>query len=116
MRVKLQLQLDTEQECSHHCNATQAQKIGGNVVMLTPPPFPGDGKRSQYVNRTLPKDDFARHVQIETLRRVQSLFGYLEGELIRSVAKSLPVPLSQALCLVVIHYHQLSHKPAASKP
>lgn len=66
------------------------------------------------MNRTLRKNGFACHVQIETLQSVQSLFGYLEDDSIRSVAKSLLVPLSQAYG-VVIHYHQFSHKPAGQR-
>jgi bidirectional [NiFe] hydrogenase diaphorase subunit len=116
-REELQLQLGTEPECSHHCNTTQVQKIGGNVPILTPPPLPSDDKRWKIVNGTMRKNDFAHHVLIETLHTVQSSFGYLEDDSIRFVAKSLRVPRSQVYGVVisyhhfVIFYHHFSLKP-----
>jgi bidirectional [NiFe] hydrogenase diaphorase subunit len=80
------------------------------VAAFIPPQLPSDDKRWKIVSGTMRKNGFARHALIETLHTVQSSFGYVDGNAIRFVARSLRVPLSQAYG-VVTFYHYFNLKP-----
>ncbi len=80
------------------------------MPIFTPPPLPSDDLRWKIVNGTMRKNGFARHALIETLHTVQSSFGCLDDNVIRFVAESLRVPLSQAYG-VATFYHFFTMKP-----
>jgi bidirectional [NiFe] hydrogenase diaphorase subunit len=79
-------------------------------VSAAKPPLPSEDKRWRIVNGTMRRHGYSRDALIETLHTVQQSFGYLDHESLRFVARSLRVPLSQALGAASF-YHFFTLKP-----
>lgn len=79
-------------------------------VFATKPPLPSEDKRWRIVNGTMRRHGYSRDALIETLHTVQQSFGYLDHDSLRFVARSLRVPLSQALGAASF-YHFFTLKP-----
>lgn len=69
-----------------------------------------DDPRWRKINRVMRLYGYRPAALIETLHMVQDTFGYLELDILRSVARSLRVPLSRVYA-VATFYHFFSLKP-----
>ena len=79
-------------------------------LQIAKPAPPNDDKRWKMVEVTMRRSGYASHALIETLHRVQGLFGYLDEPAMTFVAESLGVPLSKVYG-VATFYHLFSLKP-----
>ena len=80
------------------------------TLQMAKPAPPNDDKRWKMVEVTMRRSGYAGHALIETLHRVQGLFGYLDESAMTFVAESLGVPLSKVYG-VATFYHLFSLKP-----
>jgi bidirectional [NiFe] hydrogenase diaphorase subunit len=80
------------------------------TLQLAKPAPPNDDKRWKMVEVTMRRSGYASHALIETLHRVQGLFGYLDEPAMQFVAESLGLPLSKVYG-VATFYHLFSLKP-----
>jgi bidirectional [NiFe] hydrogenase diaphorase subunit len=80
------------------------------TLQLAKPAPPSDDKRWKMVEVTMRRSGYASHALIETLHRVQGLFGYLDEPAMQFVAESLGLPLSKVYG-VATFYHLFSLKP-----
>jgi len=80
------------------------------TAQLVKPQPPSDDKRWKMVDVTMRRNGYASHALIETLHRVQGLFGYLDEPAMQYVAESLSLPLSKVYG-VATFYHLFSLKP-----
>jgi bidirectional [NiFe] hydrogenase diaphorase subunit len=80
------------------------------TLQLAKPAPPNDDKRWKMVEVTMRRSGYASHALIETLHRVQGLFGYLDEPAMHFVAESLGLPLSKVYG-VATFYHLFSLKP-----
>jgi bidirectional [NiFe] hydrogenase diaphorase subunit len=71
---------------------------------------PSDDKRWKIVNATMRRNGNDAHALIETLHTVQEIFGFLDEDALRYVAKSLRTPLSRVYG-VATFYHFFTLKP-----
>lgn len=71
---------------------------------------PSDDKRWKMVDATMRRHGYVANALIETLHKVQELFGYLEPDFLRYVARSLRVPLSKVFG-VATFYHFFTMRP-----
>jgi bidirectional [NiFe] hydrogenase diaphorase subunit len=74
------------------------------------PPLPSQDNRWKIVNGTMRKNGFASQALVETLRTVQSSFGYIDRDAIRFVAASLRVSLSRTSD-VAAYFNYFTQKP-----
>ena len=79
-------------------------------LQIAKPAPPNDDKRWKMVEVTMRRSGYASHALIETLHRVQGLFGYLDEPAMTFVAESLGVPLSKVYG-VATFYQFFSLKP-----
>lgn len=77
----------------------------------TKPEHPTDDKRWKMVDSTMRKYGHRQEAMIETLHRVQELFGFLEDDALMYVAKSLRLPPAKVYG-VASFYHYFQLKPA----
>jgi bidirectional [NiFe] hydrogenase diaphorase subunit len=75
------------------------------------PPHPSGDKRFKLLEVTMKKHQFAPHALIEVLHSAQSLFGYLEPDLLYFIAHHMKLPPSRVYG-VATFYHFFSLKPA----
>ncbi len=80
------------------------------TLQLARPQPPTEDKRWKMVDVTMRRNGYAGHALIETLHRVQGLFGYLDEPAMHFVAESLGLPLSKVYG-VATFYHLFSLKP-----
>ena len=80
------------------------------TLQVAKPAPPSDDKRWKMVEVTMRRSGYASHALIETLHRVQGLFGYLDETAMHFVAESLGLPLSKVYG-VATFYHLFSLKP-----
>ncbi|MCU0962103.1 MAG: NAD(P)H-dependent oxidoreductase subunit E [Pirellulaceae bacterium] len=80
------------------------------ALQLAKPAPPDDDKRWKMIEVTMRRNGYASHALIETLHRVQGLFGYLDEPAMHFVADSLGLPLSKVYG-VSTFYHLFSLKP-----
>lgn len=80
------------------------------ALQLAKPAPPDDDKRWKMIEVTMRRNGYASHALIETLHRVQGLFGYLDEPAMQFVADSLGLPLSKVYG-VSTFYHLFSLKP-----
>lgn len=80
------------------------------TLQIAKPQPPTDDKRWKMIDVTMRRNGFANHALIETLHRVQGLFGYLDEPSMQYVAESLGLPLSKVYG-VATFYHLFSLKP-----
>jgi bidirectional [NiFe] hydrogenase diaphorase subunit len=80
------------------------------MLQIAKPQPPSDDKRWKMVDVTMRRNGYASHALIETLHRVQGLFGYLDEPAMQFVAESLGLPLSKVYG-VATFYHLFSLKP-----
>lgn len=73
----------------------------------SPPP---DDRRWKVVDRTMRSHGYEPHALIQVLHTAQETFGYLDEEVMRYVAASMRVPLSQVYG-VATFYHFFTLKP-----
>jgi bidirectional [NiFe] hydrogenase diaphorase subunit len=81
--------------------------------MPTPsqPGYDRNDKRFKLVEATMRRNGYRPDALVETLHTVQSTFGFLDDELLRFIAKKLPVSPSQ-IYGVATFYHYFTMKPA----
>jgi bidirectional [NiFe] hydrogenase diaphorase subunit len=79
-------------------------------LQVAKPAPPSDDKRWKMVEVTMRRSGYASHALIESLHRVQGLFGYLDEQAMHFVAESLGLPLSKVYG-VATFYHLFSLKP-----
>ena len=79
-------------------------------LQVAKPAPPSDDKRWKMVEVTMRRSGYASHALIESLHRVQGLFGYLDEQSMHFVAESLGLPLSKVYG-VATFYHLFSLKP-----
>jgi bidirectional [NiFe] hydrogenase diaphorase subunit len=91
---------------------TKASMPGASTMTLqvAKPAPPTDDKRWKMVEVTMRRSGYASHALIESLHRVQGLFGYLDEQAMQFVAESLGLPLSKVYG-VATFYHLFSLKP-----
>ncbi|MCG3177932.1 MAG: NADP-reducing hydrogenase subunit HndA [Phycisphaerae bacterium] len=77
------------------------------VAAVSPPT---DDKRWKMVETTMRKHGHQPNALIETLHKVQELFGFLDDDALRYVARMLRVPLSKVYG-VATFYHYFTLKP-----
>jgi bidirectional [NiFe] hydrogenase diaphorase subunit len=80
------------------------------TLLIAKPTPPSDDKRWKMVDVTMRRNGYTSHALIETLHRVQGLFGYLDEPAMQYVAESLGLPLSKVYG-VATFYHLFSLKP-----
>ncbi len=80
------------------------------ALQLAKPAPPDEDKRWKMIEVTMRRNGYASHALIETLHRVQGLFGYLDEPAMRFVADSLGLPLSKVYG-VSTFYHLFTLKP-----
>ena len=80
------------------------------ILQLAKPAPPNDDKRWKLVDVTMRRSGYASHALIETLHRVQDLFGYLDEPAMHFVAESLGLPFSKVYG-VATFYHLFTLKP-----
>lgn len=80
------------------------------ALQFTKPQPPSEDKRWKLVDVTMRRNGYASHALIETLHRVQGLFGFLDETAMQYVAESLGLPLSKVYG-VATFYHLFSLKP-----
>ncbi|GCE21163.1 bidirectional hydrogenase complex protein HoxE [Dictyobacter kobayashii] len=74
------------------------------------PPLSADEKRRRMIIGTMRKNGYAPDALIETLHTVQNVYGYLDTDALRFVARELHVPTSQVYG-VATFYHAFTLKP-----
>jgi bidirectional [NiFe] hydrogenase diaphorase subunit len=74
------------------------------------PPLPSEDKRWKIVDAKMRRLGYRGHALIETLHTVQESFGYLDGDALSFVAKSLRLPPSRVYG-VATFYNFFSLKP-----
>jgi bidirectional [NiFe] hydrogenase diaphorase subunit len=72
--------------------------------------FPSDDKRWKMIQATMRRHGYQPDALIETLHKVQELFGFLDEPSLRFVARGLRVPLSKVYG-VATFYHFFTLKP-----
>ncbi len=80
------------------------------TLQIAKPQPPSEDKRWKMVDVTMRRNGYASRALIETLHRVQGLFGYLDEPAMQYVAESLGLPLSKVYG-VATFYHLFSLKP-----
>lgn len=79
------------------------------MALEKPSPPPGD-RRWKMVERTMRSYGYEPHALIQTLHTAQETFGYLDEDILKYVATSLRVPLSEVYG-VATFYHFFTLKP-----
>jgi bidirectional [NiFe] hydrogenase diaphorase subunit len=70
----------------------------------------GGDNRMKILEATMKRNQYQGHALIEVLHKAQELFGFLEPDLLRHVARSLKLPLSRVYG-VATFYHFFTLKP-----